>query len=95
MTFTVRAKVWRTPGKGGWHFLTLSRAASNAIRVLPRQQKSGWGSVRVKATIGASTWFTSVFPAKDGLYVLAVKASVRKAEGIADGGTVRATLTLQ
>ena len=91
----MRAKVWRYPGKGGWHFLTLSRAASNAMRALPREHKSGWGSVRVKATIGTSTWATSVFPAEHGLYVLAIKAPVRKAEGIEDGATVRATVVVQ
>ncbi len=95
MTFTVRAKVWRYPGAGGWHFLTVSRAASNAIKSMPRRRKIGWGSVPIRATIGGAEWRTSLFPGKDGRYLLPVKAAVRASQGLGDGSTVRVILRLQ
>lgn len=41
----------------------------------------GFGSVRVRATIGGTPWTTSVFPATDG-YVLPVKRGARDAEAV-------------
>ena len=54
----------------------------------------GWGSLKVIATIGASRWSTSVFPAKDTGWLLPVKAAVRKAEGLSEGDTVEVVLEL-
>ena len=49
-------------------------------------KKRGWGSVRVKAAIGETTWETSLFPqAKEGAYILPIKADVRKKEKIVVG----------
>jgi Domain of unknown function (DUF1905) len=42
--------------------------------------------VRVEATIGTTTWTTSVFPeAKSKCYVLPVKKAVRTAQALEDG----------
>ena len=41
----------------------------------------GFGSVRVEATIGGSTWRTSIFPSDDA-YILPIKKAVREAEGL-------------
>ena len=54
----------------------------------------GWGSLKVTATIGESRWSTSVFPAKDTGWLLPVKASVRKAEGVSEGDIVEVSLEL-
>jgi hypothetical protein len=49
--------------------------------------------VKVKVTIGSSTWSTSVFPdAKRGTFVLPVKKPVRQAEGIEAGDRVKVAL---
>ena len=46
-------------------------------------KRRGWGAVRVQATIGETTWETSIFPyAKVSAYILPVKADVRKKEKI-------------
>jgi hypothetical protein len=93
--------LWSGEGNGSWHFLTIDGAAGEAIaaheamRRLELGKGRGFGSVKVVAEIGESRWTTSVFPSKPhGGYVLPVKASVRKAEGIAAGDIVRATLEL-
>ena len=75
------ATVWRHPAAGGWCFLSLPVDVADEIR--SRVEPAGFGSVRVSATIGQTTWATSVFPDKArGSYVLPVKAAVRRAEGI-------------
>ena len=56
---------------------------------------AAWGSVYVVATIGGSTWRTSLFPSKQvGGWMLPLKVAVRKAEKIAEGSVVEAVLAL-
>ncbi|MEQ1688439.1 MAG: DUF1905 domain-containing protein [Sphingopyxis sp.] len=70
------------PPKAAWYFLTIAGEVAQAIRA-SSAPKAGFGSVRVTATIGDTSWQTSLFPAKDlGGYLLPLKASVRKAEGL-------------
>ena len=52
----------------------------------------GFGSLKVVATIGSSTFKTSVFPSKDVGWLLPVKAAVRKAEGLGEGDFVAVVL---
>lgn len=52
----------------------------------------GFGSLKVTARIGDSTFKTSVFPSKDLGWLLPVKAAVRKAEGIGEGDEVELVL---
>ena len=52
----------------------------------------GFGSLKVTVVIGASTFKTSVFPSKELGWLLPVKASVRKAEGLAEGDAVELAL---
>ncbi|HEX9615514.1 MAG TPA: DUF1905 domain-containing protein [Bacteroidota bacterium] len=89
LTVKVRSKLWLYPGPGGWHFITLPKKQAAEIRRLFRGVPRGWGSVRVTATIGTTTWKTSLFPeAKSKSYVLPVKADVRKKEAIGEGDMV-------
>ncbi len=85
--------VWRYPGESAWYFLTLPGDLADEIR--SEVEPAGFGSVRVTATVGATTWSTSVFPDKaSGSYVLPVKAAVRRAERIDDGTTVSVHLVV-
>jgi hypothetical protein len=52
----------------------------------------GFGSLRVTARIGETSWQTSVFPTRETGWMLPVKAAVRKAEGIVEGDEVVLTL---
>jgi len=47
----------------------------------------GWGMIPVEARVGSTDFATSLF-AKDGGYVVPLKADVRRAEGINVGDTV-------
>ena len=81
-----------------WHFITIDGAAGEALsgtalmRRLEGGRRPGWGSLKVTATIGATSFGTSVFPAKGQGWLLPVKAAVRKAEGIGEGDEVEVTL---
>jgi len=82
------------PAKGSWYFLTIDSGIAAAIRA-HAAGAAAWGSVYVEATIGATTWRTSLFPSKQvGGWVLPLKAAVRKAEKIAEGTVINATLAL-
>lgn len=60
---------------------------------MPRPPRPGFGSIRVKVTLGASTWATSIFPeSKSGCYVLPVKKAVRASEGVEVGDAVEVTI---
>lgn len=98
--WTVRGPVWLwqgaagAPAKGSWYFLTIDGETATAIRAAATNA-AAWGSVYVEATIGGTTWRTSLFPSKQaGGWLLPLKAAVRKAEAIADGTIVDAVLTL-
>lgn len=94
-TLKFRSKLWLYSGPGGWHFITLPVKHAKIVKALHHGARRGWGSVRVAATIGKTTWRTSIFPEKkSGSYVLPVKAEVRRAENIEEGNTVAVILNL-
>jgi hypothetical protein len=89
--YRTRAKLWRwAGGKASWYFLTLPEKLSREIRLVDAgPRRIGFGSLRVTATIGASTWQTSIFPSAElKSYLLPVKAGVRKAEKLVAGKVV-------
>jgi hypothetical protein len=88
--------LWRSPNPdtpAAWHFLTIEGPPSAELRYAALGRTGGFGSIKVKATIGTTSWRTSVFPHREsGGFMLPVKASVRKAEGIKSGDTVDVVL---
>lgn len=96
----VRGPVWLwqgsdgAPAKGSWYFLTIDGETAQAIRA-SAVNAAAWGSVYVEATIGGTTWRTSLFPSKQvGGWLLPLKAAVRKAETIVEGSEIEAVLAL-
>ncbi len=84
-TLRFTADLWRWEARTEWFFVTVEPDASARIREVPRAPR-GFGSVRVRATVGATSWTTSVFPdARRGAYVLPVKRAVRQAEDLDEG----------
>ena len=89
------AKLWPYPGDGSWHFITVPKKESEKVRGIAQKAKRGWGSVKVHAKIRKTVFATSVFPdTRSGTYLLPVKMSVRRTEGIDDGDLVKITLEL-
>lgn len=93
--FAAELWLWQARRLDSWTFVSLPAAASEDIRELTGGQARGFGSVRVRVTVGGSVWTTSIFPdSARGSYVLPVKRAVRKAEGLDTGDTVRVTVEL-
>ncbi|OHB18516.1 MAG: hypothetical protein A2854_00080 [Parcubacteria group bacterium RIFCSPHIGHO2_01_FULL_56_18] len=89
-SFEVKGKVWRYQGEGAWHFVYVPKDLSQRIKDATRNKKKvGFHFVKVKATIGKTSWNTTLFPTKDGPYLIAIKADVRHKENIAEGDAVK------
>ncbi len=97
-TYAFRARLWKWPGaKAAWFFITLPARTSREIRLVDAgPTRRGFGSLRAEATIGGSTWSTSVFPSTElKAYLLPVKASVRRAEKLVEGKMVSLTVKIR
>jgi hypothetical protein len=105
--YNIRANVWMYHGlttpssnavtmKGSWYFITIPKKQSAIIKKTFGESARGWGSLRVKATIGKTNWNTSIFPDKKlEAYLLPIKAEVRKKEEIRDGDNVHLVLEIR
>lgn len=88
------AALWQWQGDAPWHFVTLPPGVSDDVRARSGV-RTGFGSVRVRVTVGATTWSTSVFPDKGtGCYLLPVRKDVRRSEGLEVGEPVEVVLEL-
>jgi hypothetical protein len=88
MDMEFSGELWHWRGPSPFHFVTVPPDGCAAIREVADLVTYGWGVIPVTATIGATTWTTSLFP-KDGAYLVPVKARVRQAEAL-DLGDVAA-----
>ncbi len=71
--------VWRYPGKAAWYFASVPKNIADDIKTQFEEYKRGWGSFKVEATIGETTWKTSIFPDKEtGGFLLPIKAEIRE-----------------
>ena len=95
-SYKLSSKLWLWDGKGAWHFITVPKERAEDISYYFDMLKAGWGSIKVTATIGKTTWQTSIFPDKKSQgYLLPVKAAVRKKENIKEGDTIELELIIK
>lgn len=95
--FNIQAEVWLYPGENAnWHCVSVSKEISAGIRKRFGGRSKGWGSLPVTATIGRTTWDTSIFPdKKSAAYLLPLKAAVRAKEGIQAGERVTLSIRMR
>ncbi len=80
----------------GWHFLSVPKKLSEEIKTKFGGMKRVWGSLPILATIKKTSWKTSIYPdKKSGMYLLPLKAQVRKREGIFAQDKVSFTIEVQ
>jgi Domain of unknown function (DUF1905) len=91
--FEAELWIWDARRDDSWTFVSLPAEASEEIREITAGPRRGFGAVRVRVTVGTSTWRTSIFPGRDG-YVLPVKKAVRRVEGIEAGDTAAVRVEL-
>ena len=90
--FSGKIFIWRGPAP--WSFVTDPAEQSRDLQSISRLVTYGWGVIPVHARIGKTEWQTSLFP-KDGRYLVPIKASVRKAEKLAEGDLVSVRLEVR
>ena len=92
MEFEFNGPIWFWRGPAPWYFVTIPAEQSSDLRAISSLVTYGWGVIPVVVQIGSTEWKTSLFP-KDDLYLVPIKASVRKAENLEQGDNV--TLRLE
>ena len=90
--FTGKILFWRGPAP--WYFVADPENQSRDRKAISGMVTYGWGVIPVHVRIGKTTWTTSLFP-KDGLYLVPIKASVRKAENLEEGDQVTVRLEVR
>ena len=70
---------WKGPAP--WFFVTVPAKQSRELKAISGLVTYGWGVIPVHVRIGRTEFKTSLFP-KDGLYLVPIKVSVRKAENL-------------
>lgn len=91
MDLEFSGELWYWRGPAPFFFITVPAEHCEVLRDVSKWVTYGWGMIPVNARIGTTGWTTSLFP-KEGGYVVPVKASVRKAEGLAEGDRVTVRL---
>ena len=95
MVFSAELWIWDARRVDSWTFVSLPAEASHEIRDLVGGRHRGFGSVRVRATVGGTSWSTSIVPdSSHSVYVLPVKRDVRRAEDLDVGDTATVTVEL-
>lgn len=98
--FTVTGKVWVWQARTGekpvrWFFVSIEGQIAAEIKLVSLGLTAGFGSLPVRATIGITTWRTSIFPQRDtGGWILPLKAAVRKSADVGEGDEVTVTLEI-
>ena len=95
MRYDFQAEVWLYSGEAAWHFVTLPAELTDSLKTMGRRSK-GWGSMRVKATIGETSWRTSLFPdSRSSAFLLPLKADVRRRANIRAGDWLALSVELE
>ena len=90
--FSGKIFIWKGPAP--WFFVTVPEKESRDLKTISGIVTYGWGVIPVRVRIGDTEWKTSLFP-KDGIYLVPLRASVRKAENLAEGDVVTVWLGVE
>jgi hypothetical protein len=89
-SYTVHGHVELFPQDGGWHFVRVPTRISDEL-----VHRADRGLIAVRATVGDTTWDTSLLPIGDGSTFIALNARVRKRNALATGDSITVTFTLR
>ncbi|MFI6265407.1 DUF1905 domain-containing protein [Micromonospora sp. NPDC051006] len=93
MELEFSGEIWFWRGPAPWHFVTVPEPQSAELEAASSSVTYGWGMIPVAARIGDTGWQTSLYP-KDGRYVVPLRTSVRRAEGLEVGDVVLVRLSV-
>jgi hypothetical protein len=94
MNIEFSGEIWFWKGPAPWYFVTVPPAECEAITAISSSVTYGWGMIPATVRIGNSAWQTALWP-KDDRYIVPIKASIRKAEDLAEGDAVTIQLTIR
>lgn len=94
MVIEFSGKIWFWKGPSPFFFVTIPAEQSRDIKAISKIVTYGWGVIPVHVRIGNTEFTTSLFP-KDELYIVPLKASVRKSEKLEEGDTVSIRLEVR
>ena len=83
----VEGPIWFWKGPAPHYFVTVPTKDSDDLKAIQGLVTYGWGMIPVTARINQTEWTTSLFP-KDGLFIVPIKAVVRRAEELEEGDMV-------
>ncbi len=86
--YTVVGRVELFERAGGWHFVRVPTAISDELQHLADR-----GLIAVRASVGETTWDTSLLPMGDGTTFIALNATVRKRNALGPGTSVTVGFT--
>ena len=92
MNIEFSGKIWYWRGPSPYYFVTVPGEESGNLKVISGLATYGWGMIPVMVRIGTTEWKTSLWP-KEGLYIVPLKDSVRKAENLDQGDEVAVRLS--
>ena len=87
-------EIWFWKGPAPWYFVTVPVEQCQELRAISGVVTYGWGMIPATVRIGKTAWQTSLWP-KDGLYIVPIKTSVRRAENLEEGDTVTIRLEVR
>lgn len=82
-SYTFSSSVRIFPQDGGWHYVAVPQKYSDELKPLADR-----GLVAITATIGSSTWNTSLLPMGDGSQFIPLPGKVRSKGAIDVGALV-------
>jgi hypothetical protein len=94
MRFDFDGPIFNWRGPAPYLFVAVPDEQSQAIKAIAALVTYGWGVIPARARIGRTEWKTSLFP-KDGRYLVPIRASVQKAEGVKEGDSVSIQLDIE
>jgi len=89
--FSGKIIYWRGPAP--FFFVPIPHKESEDIKAISNVVSYGWGVIPVQVKIGKTEWDTSLFP-KDGVYLVPIKAAIRKAESLNQDDIVALQLSI-
>ncbi len=92
LTFTGKIIYWRGPSP--FYFVTVPEEQSQAIKSISKIVTYGWGVIPVDVRMDDTNFYTALFP-KDGLYLVPIKASIRKQKNLDVEDEVTLTLEIR
>jgi len=94
MHVTFSGEIWYWRGPAPFHFVTVPAEECRELKAISELVTYGWGMIPVTARIGTTEWKTSLFP-KEGGYVVPIKDSVRRTNGLESGDQVTLQIVIR